>query len=363
MLVVKLVYYKCSVNCYDSELDPRGYLKRRKQVNTEYSLEKSAKLYNRALNSLSGGVNSNVRLSEFPHPLFYERAQGARIFDVDGNEYIDYVLGQGPMIFGHSPQFLLHAVAEASMKGQVFAGQHLFEVEAAEMVKQLVPNADLVRFASSGTESVEAALRLARAYTRRNKIIKFEYSTVNSMFISDQITDKFIEFGSGKSTDRLNFRCPIIELTEELEDIIVSNQPLTITGKLNEINEITGFLNPCKIYVPPKILPTPTPIPTWIDAKTVIDQFNENSNYYSQFYENKHLEIFGNVFDHGKNMRGLPYLEFGSNRVIERIKIKCDTVSKSNTSYTDGSEIIARGTFTKFHGNRIILDECEINSK
>ena len=129
-------------------------------MNSDYSLETSAKLYNRALNSLSGGVNSNVRLSESPHPLFYEKAKGARIFDVDGNEYIDYVLGQGPMIFGHSPKFLLDAVLEASAKGQLFAGQHLLEVEAAEMVKQLVPNADLVRF--------------ARAYTQRNKIIKFE---------------------------------------------------------------------------------------------------------------------------------------------------------------------------------------------
>ena len=174
MLVAKLIYYKCSATCYDSELDPGKHPHRWNNLNSDYSLETSAKLYNRALNSLSGGVNSNVRLSESPHPLFYEKAKGARIFDVDGNEYIDYVLGQGPMIFGHSPKFLLDAVLEASAKGQLFAGQHLLEVEAAEMVKQLVPNADLVRFASSGTESVEAAFRLARAYTQRNKIIKFE---------------------------------------------------------------------------------------------------------------------------------------------------------------------------------------------
>ncbi|MCS5648706.1 MAG: aspartate aminotransferase family protein [Dehalococcoidia bacterium] len=143
-------------------------------MDQEHSFDISGELYNRALNSLAGGVNSNVRLTETPHPLFYNKAKGSKIYDVDGNQYIDYVLGQGPMIFGHSPDFLLQAVTEASESGQLFAGQHLLELEAAEAVKTLVPNAELVRFASSGTEAVEAAFRLARAYTQRNVIIKFE---------------------------------------------------------------------------------------------------------------------------------------------------------------------------------------------
>ena len=143
-------------------------------MDQEHSFDISGELYNRALNSLAGGVNSNVRLTETPHPLFYNKAKGSKIYDVDGNQYIDYVLGQGPMIFGHSPEFLLQAVEEASKLGQLFAGQHLLELEAAEAVKKLVPNAELVRFASSGTEAVEAAFRLARAYTKRNVIIKFE---------------------------------------------------------------------------------------------------------------------------------------------------------------------------------------------
>ena len=78
------------------------------------------------------------------------------------------------MIFGHSPRFLLNSVSNASRKGQLFAGQNILEVEAAEKVQKSIPNAELVRFASSGTEAVEAALRLARAYTQRNKIVKFE---------------------------------------------------------------------------------------------------------------------------------------------------------------------------------------------
>ena len=141
---------------------------------SNFSLNKSGELYDRALQSLAGGVNSNVRLSESPHPLFYKEALGSRITDVDGNQYIDYVLGQGPMIFGHSPSFLLNSVSNASRKGQLFAGQNILEVEAAEKVQKSIPNAELVRFAGSGTEAVEAALRLARAYTHRNKIVKFE---------------------------------------------------------------------------------------------------------------------------------------------------------------------------------------------
>ena len=138
------------------------------------SLNKSGELYERALKSLAGGVNSNVRLSETPHPLFYKEAHGSKIIDVDGNEYIDYMLGGGPTIFGHSPKFILDAVTQASMYGQIFQGQHEIEIEAAEAVQKMIPNAELVRFASSGTEAVEAALRLTRAYTKRNKIIKFE---------------------------------------------------------------------------------------------------------------------------------------------------------------------------------------------
>ncbi len=138
------------------------------------NLDRSRALYERSQRVISGGVNSNVRLSESPHPLFFESAIGSSIKDVDGNEYIDYVLGQGPMIFGHSPQFLLKAVANASEKGQLFAGQHELEIQVAELVQEMVPCAELVRFASSGTEVVQAALRVARAFTTRDRIVKFE---------------------------------------------------------------------------------------------------------------------------------------------------------------------------------------------
>ena len=137
-------------------------------------LDRSHELYERSRRSLAGGVSSNARLSERPVPLFFDRGKGSRLYDVDGNEYIDYVLGQGPDIFGHSPEFLVEAVTTGMKRGQVFAGQHELEIQVSEAVQETVPSAELVRFASSGTEVVQAELRVARAYTGRARFIKFE---------------------------------------------------------------------------------------------------------------------------------------------------------------------------------------------
>lgn len=136
--------------------------------------QRSEQLFARAKHSLAGGVSSNVRLLAKPLPLFFERAEGAMIYDVDGNGYIDYVLGQGPMILGHSHPAVLAAVNTAMQKGQLFAGQHELEITVAEKLVQLIPGAELCRFGLSGSEMVQAAMRLARAVTGRNKILRFE---------------------------------------------------------------------------------------------------------------------------------------------------------------------------------------------
>ena len=138
------------------------------------NLGKSQGLYERSKRSLAGGVSSNVRLGEHPVPLFFDHGKGSHLYDVDGNEYIDYVLGQGPDIFGHSPEFLNQAVTEGLSRGLTFAGQHQLEIDVSEAIQRIVPSADLVRYASSGTEVVQAGLRVARAFTRRPKFIKFE---------------------------------------------------------------------------------------------------------------------------------------------------------------------------------------------
>lgn len=136
--------------------------------------KQSKTLFERSQKSLAGGVSSNVRLTAKPLPLFFESAAGACMTDVDGNEYIDYTLAQGPMILGHSPKPVLEAVDRAMRKGQLYAGQHELEIEVAEQMVQLVPCAELCRFGLSGSEMVQAAMRLARAVTGRTKILRFE---------------------------------------------------------------------------------------------------------------------------------------------------------------------------------------------
>jgi glutamate-1-semialdehyde 2,1-aminomutase len=134
----------------------------------------SQKLYERAQNVLAGGVSSEFRKFSQPHPLFYERGEGSRIWDADGNEYLDFTLSQGPLILGHSHPHVVDSVRRASETGQLFAGQHLLELELAETLQRLIPCAERLRFALSGSEADHAALRLARAVTGRTKFIRFE---------------------------------------------------------------------------------------------------------------------------------------------------------------------------------------------
>ncbi|MCP8938448.1 aspartate aminotransferase family protein [Alsobacter sp. SYSU M60028] len=123
---------------------------------------------------MPGGVNSNFRLGISPTPLVFERAEGPYLYDVDGNRLIDYYLGMGPMILGHSPAALRKAVHDQIDKGILFAGQSDLETRAAQLVCELVPCAGKMRFGSSGSEVVQAAIRLARASTGRTTILKFE---------------------------------------------------------------------------------------------------------------------------------------------------------------------------------------------
>ncbi len=136
--------------------------------------KKSRRLIAEASRYLPGGVNSNFRLGMVPTPLVFERGEGPYLYDVDGNRLIDYYLGMGPMILGHDPEPVLSAVREQLKSGILFAGQTAVEQEAARMVCDMVPCAERVRFNCTGSEVVQAALRLARAATERLIAIKFE---------------------------------------------------------------------------------------------------------------------------------------------------------------------------------------------
>jgi glutamate-1-semialdehyde 2,1-aminomutase len=130
-------------------------------------------LHARRCEVIPGGVNSNVRLVAFPTPLTFSRAQGSRIWDVDGNEYIDYAMGMGPHILGHNPKSVWQAIQEGASTGQLFAGQTEAEGELAELLVSLIPWIDQVRFGLSGTEMDLLAVRIARAFTGKQKVVRF----------------------------------------------------------------------------------------------------------------------------------------------------------------------------------------------
>ncbi len=135
----------------------------------------STKLFERARRILPGGVDSPVRAFQAVggSPLFVRRASGATIDDVDGNRFIDYVRSWGPMLLGHAPAGLVRAVTAAAKQGTSFGAPTALEHQLGERVRQLMPSMERVRFVSSGTEAAMSAVRVARAFTRRDKIIKF----------------------------------------------------------------------------------------------------------------------------------------------------------------------------------------------
>jgi glutamate-1-semialdehyde 2,1-aminomutase len=138
------------------------------------TFEKSKAAMARGAKILGGGTNSNFRAGVTPTPLVIDRGEGAYLFDVDGNKHIDYYMAMGPIILGHNPPSVIEAAKRQLDKGIIFASQVEAEFEAGEWVQKLVPCAERVRFAGSGTEVVQAAFRLSRAATGRNVIIKFE---------------------------------------------------------------------------------------------------------------------------------------------------------------------------------------------
>jgi len=136
----------------------------------------SSRLFARAQKILPGGVDSPVRAFKAvgASPLFIRRAEGARIQDVDGNTYIDYVMSWGPLIHGHAPKGLVSAIAKAARYGTSFGASSPLEVELGARVRELMPSIERVRFVNSGTEATMSAVRLARAATKRDRIVKFE---------------------------------------------------------------------------------------------------------------------------------------------------------------------------------------------
>jgi len=140
------------------------------------NINRSKALFEKAQKIIPGGVNSPVRAfkSVGGNPIFIKKGKGSKIWDVDGNEYIDYIGSWGPHLFGHNPDFIINAVQETLQNGTSFGTPTELEVQMAELVCHLVPQVEMIRMVNSGTEATMSAIRLARGYTGKDKIIKFE---------------------------------------------------------------------------------------------------------------------------------------------------------------------------------------------
>ncbi len=139
-------------------------------------INKSKELFQRAQQSIPGGVNSPVRAfrSVGGTPLFIRKAKGSYLYDADGNKYIDYIASWGPMILGHAHEQVVKAIQERAAYSTSFGAPTELEIEMAELIIEMVPNVDLIRMVNSGTEACMSAVRLARGFTGKNKILKFE---------------------------------------------------------------------------------------------------------------------------------------------------------------------------------------------
>ena len=148
------------------------------ETQTGRSTAQSQELYERAAEHLAGGVGSGTRAPRsgyLPLPVFVRSGEGARITDEDGTTFIDYVMGQGPLILGHRPAPVIDAVTETLReRGSLFSLAHDLEGRAAAAVSARIPSMELLRFGNSGTECVQYALRFARAHTGREKVLRFE---------------------------------------------------------------------------------------------------------------------------------------------------------------------------------------------
>ena len=138
-------------------------------------LRKSEAIYEEAKKILPSGASSNVRIHKHePFPVIFSKGKGSRVWDVDGNEYVDYLLAYGPLILGHCHPAVINAIREQIQKGTMFGTTTELEIEVAKKVASMVPGAEMVSFSNSGTEATMEAVRIARAFTGRDKILKFE---------------------------------------------------------------------------------------------------------------------------------------------------------------------------------------------
>ena len=226
------------------------------------NIDKSVSLFREAQALLPGGVDSPVRAFHAVggQPLFIDCGAGPYLYDVDGNRYIDYVLSWGPLITGHAHPKIVEAIQKAAVKGTSFGAPIPLELDLAKRIMEFMPNIEMIRFVNSGTEATMSALRLARAYTKRDKIIKFEGcyhghadlllvqagSGVATLGLPDSpgvpantVKDTLVaEFNDLESVERLFKRYP-----EQIAAIIVE----PVAGNMGVMSPLPGFLQGLRV--------------------------------------------------------------------------------------------------------------------
>lgn len=214
-------------------------------------------LFSRAQQSIAGGVNSPVRAFNGVggDPVFFSHAKGCEVFDSEGKAYIDYVGSWGPMITGHANDEILAAIEEQMKKGLSFGAPTEIEITAAETVKKLMPSIELIRMVSSGTEATMSAIRLARGYTGRNKIVKFEgcyHGHADSLLVKagsgmltlGEPTSPGVPKTLAEQTITLNYndseqvKTVFADIGEQIACIIVE----PVAGNMNCVPPVAGFL-------------------------------------------------------------------------------------------------------------------------
>ena len=206
-------------------------------MSTSLTDNRSSELYSRALRVLPGGVNSPVRAmrSIGRDPLFIERGSGAELIDVDGNNYVDYVCSWGPLIHGHAHPAVLKAISTAAAAGTTFGAPTLCEVEMAELVVARMPAVDMIRMTSSGTEASMSAIRLARAATGREKVLKFAGS------YHGHVDGLLAEAGSGLATQGIPASPGVPESATALTVVVPFNDPEAVRAAFAE-HELAAVL-------------------------------------------------------------------------------------------------------------------------
>lgn len=280
---------------------------------------KSISLFERAQQSIPGGVNSPVRAfkSVGGTPIFIEKAKGAYLYDADGNRYIDYIASWGPMILGHAYEPVVKAIQEKAVLSTSYGAPTELEIEMAELIKSMAPNVDLIRMVSSGTEACMSALRLARGYTGRNKFIKFEgcYHGHADAFL--------VKAGSGLATFDI----------QTVPGITGGVSTDTLTCAYNDLNAVKNLVSIHKneiaaIIVEPVagnmgcILPAPgflEGIRTICDAEGIVFIFDEVMTGFrlGQGGAQQVLNVDADLITYGKVIgAGMPVGAFGGKRAI-----------------------------------------------